>query len=572
MTLWQRLATLSLPVTLALLSIGGSCGNDPSGSDGPVCEEPAYDPDTRTALLLVDMAVDVDIAPDFTEADHEPAEVSLISGTLPPGMGVDDVNQQISGTPTVTGSYPLVVQALVNCPSGDTYSAQLDLTIEVVDACPQLFAAPTASLAFNLNEDDCKGPLIAGGLGELTCTMTGDLPDGLAFDPVGCEFCGAPTETGQWSVDVHVEDECPQTQAVDIACDIVVTEPGSGPPLGVYTCAQTGEEGIWVEPTVSFGSLQAPYLLCAGDNQWGAFSLRDPFFATLESRWMYPVQANGVCPVAGGPDGSGDYADKAIFAYGPNGGLFTRWDSGSGDFGFSLAINGAEITDACPYGGVAESGGLCYARGGTQLAFIEYDASSGQFGYAAPPIPASSLPGGDVIRSGCVSSITGSALLICDGSPGTLFLHDRANVNADAVVVGQVGDQPLRVREAGGIVCVGNYLDGTLDVGTWVQSRTADRSDVVTLTDQASVGAGPFGIDMLELGDGSVAIACGGYEDNSYSVTVVSAAGAVLSSTTTALPAGVEGPGHVAWLRDGSGHLLVAGNLTSNIAVVDGGL
>ncbi|MCB1162504.1 hypothetical protein KDL67_07410, partial [bacterium] len=165
MTLWQRLATLSLPVTLALLSIGGSCGNDPSGSDGSVCEGPVYMPDTRTSTLLVDEPDDVDIAPSFTEADHEPAEVSLVSGTLPPGMGVDDVNQQISGTPTVTGSYPLVVQALVNCPSGDTYSAQLDLTIEVVDACPQLFAAPTASLAFNLNEDDCKGPLIAGGLG-----------------------------------------------------------------------------------------------------------------------------------------------------------------------------------------------------------------------------------------------------------------------------------------------------------------------------------------------------------------------------------------------------------------------
>jgi hypothetical protein len=86
------------------------------------------------------------------------------------------------------------------------------------------------------------------------------------------------------------------------------------------------------------------------------------------------------------------------------------------------------------------------------------------------------------------------------------------------------------------------------------------------------VGAGPYGVDLLELGDGTVAIACGGYDDNSLSVTVVGADGMVISSSTTPLPTGVEGPGHVAWLRDGSRHLVVSGNLSSNLAVVDSGL
>jgi hypothetical protein len=562
-----------LPVLLlAGLASGGGCPNDKGPADtggDPFCVEPEYPGDTVTEALLLDAPGQVNVYPSFDGDGHSPT-LSIVAGALPPGMTFDPVQGTITGTPTELGSYAVLIEAVVECDDGELLIAQLHLEINVVDTCPPLIAPDATSLPFVLSETDCWDLEVLGGLGDYVFTLTGGLPPGILFDPATGSFCGTPTDVGTWDVDVHVEDACPDVQAADIDVEIVVTEPSVAPPPGVYTCALAAAEALWVESELNFvsRSLQVPFLVGAGSNNWGIFNLGQPYFATVEGDYLNDGQpAWGAVPLAGGPDGLGGYAASTIFRYGPGGAALTGWVPANDDFGmtFLLVYTDAAL-DGVPFDGSAVSGGLCYVLANAQVVrFVEYDPSIQNFGYSAPGIPASSLPGGGPPRS-AFGRAGGSVLIVSDGSPGKLFLHDRVNVFTAATVVGDLGNQPLRVRAAGGLFAVSNFADGTLSLGTWSEA------DVATLTDLATVGDGPFGIDLLDLGDGTVAVASCGFNDDTFSVTRVGADGMEISTTTQPLPAGVEGPGHIVWLRDGSRRLIVGGNATSNLAVLDSGL
>lgn len=560
-----------LPLLLLVaLTTGAGCpaDEDPADPGGdPFCVQPEYPEDTVTANLLLDEAGEVNVYPSFADDGHAPT-LSISAGALPPGMSFDAEQGKITGTPTELGTYPLLIDAVVDCDDGEQLTAQLHLEIHVLEECPPLYAPEETSLPFVVDETDCWDLEVVGGLGDYAFTLDGELPPGIGFDSEAGSFCGTPTEVGTWNVDVHVEDVCPEVQAADIAVELVVTAPSDAPPPGVYTCGLTGEEALWVESTLNFGSIQAPFLVGAGSNQWGIFNLGQPYFATLEGDYLNAaLPAWGAVPLAGGPDGLGDFAVKLIFRYGPGGAGLTGWVPANDDFGMTfLLVYTDAVLDALPYDGDATSGGLCYVLASNQVVrFVEYDESIQNFSYTAPAIPASSLPEGGAPRSACARA-EGSVLIVTDGSPGKLFLHDRVDVYSPATLVGELGDQPLRVREAGGIVAVSNFASGTLSLGTW------NGLDAAALTDEAAVGDGPFGIDLLELGDGRVAVASAGFNDDTFSVTVVGSDGMVISTSTQPLPAGVEGPGHVAWLRDGSRRIIVGGNATSNLAVVDSGL
>jgi len=57
------------------------------------------------------------------------------------------------------------------------------------------------------------------------------------------------------------------------------------------------------------------------------------------------------------------------------------------------------------------------------------------------------------------------------------------------------------------------------------------------------VGDGPVGIDLMRSG-ANVAIVSTGFNDSTYSITVVSAAGAAVSNTKHVAPTGCTAPGH----------------------------
>jgi len=260
-----------------------------------------------------------------------------------------------------------------------------------------------------------------------------------------------------------------------------------------------------------------------------------------------------------------DLTGLTFVQYGPTGILFVQWDPDIDDFGWGqLGMMGRNVTDGQPYGGDVGSGGIVLVDNTLgSVPLFEYNPDASFYESAGILSSFPEAPGKPVtaaVRPG------GVALVVCDGSPGRIYTHDRIDPFADAVSIGDAGDSPRRVRTSGGLAVVSNFGSDNLTVLTWTAS------DVVTIVGTVPVGDGPVGIDLMNLDGGNVAVASTGFNDNTYTVTVLTPAGAVVTNTTMSLPAGAEGPGHVAWLRDPGNLLMVSCNTTGNVAVVDPGM
>jgi hypothetical protein len=143
-------------------------------------------------------------------------------------------------------------------------------------------------------------------------------------------------------------------------------------------------------------------------------------------------------------------------------------------------------------------------------------------------------------------------LAVTSGTPGKLVIGDPAQPTQAVSVLGDVGDDPRRIRCLASVCAVSNFGSDSLTIATW------DGATNVAITDTQAVGDGPIGIDLRALPGGDVAIASTGFGDATYSVTRVSSAGAVVASVTLPAPPGCEQPGHALWLGDDDQHLVLS--------------
>jgi hypothetical protein len=84
-----------------------------------------------------------------------------------------------------------------------------------------------------------------------------------------------------------------------------------------------------------------------------------------------------------------------------------------------------------------------------------------------------------------------------------------------------------------------------------------DGSGVPDLTDTASVGDGPVGLDVRVLDGGGLAIVSTGFNDDTVSETEVASDGTVVATDTRPVPSGCVQPGHAMYVRDAAGLKLV---------------
>ena len=81
-----------------------------------------------------------------------------------------------------------------------------------------------------------------------------------------------------------------------------------------------------------------------------------------------------------------------------------------------------------------------------------------------------------------------------------------------------------------------------------------------------------MGVDLLDLGDGTVAAVTTGFNDGTFTITVINGTtGAVVTNTTAAVPAGILSPAHAAWIGDDR-QIVISGFGSDNYAVTDSGL
>jgi hypothetical protein len=358
------------------------------------------------------------------------------------------------------------------------------------------------------------------------------------------------------------------TMAANFAPVNLAIQQAGGDPVeigpGIYYLAALVEAG---HPIRAFPGFPYNNTLAVGTGDGtGIYSLgADTPLAQAYTGFLLNGLAIWSCMLVGLGDKAADPASIAVVQAGPTGASLTQWFPEDNAFGFTGFIETqSSVTDAQPIAGDPLSGGFVMVRSSDgAVSIVEYNPESGFYDLYRqirnfPEAPGT--PFTAAVRPGA------GAVVVTDGSPGKIYHHDLANLNGPATPIGDAGNAPRRIRTAGNLAFVSNFESDELTILGWTPEGT------VTVIGSVSVGDGPVGIDALELPGGNVAVVSTGFNDDTSTVTIVDAAGAVVSSTTTSLPAGGLAPGHAFWLRGEATHYGVTCNESGHLVVIDPGL
>jgi hypothetical protein len=152
---------------------------------------------------------------------------SLISGSLPDGLSLDQGTGAISGIPTASGTFSFTAQAVDGSqPSPVAQSESLSITVA---------AAPAPAITTSLLPDGTAGSSYlgivgaSGGVAPYTWSVTsGVLPDGLTLDSQSGAITGIPTTAGTFSFDASLTDSAtpnPGTASMSLSITIAAIPP-----------------------------------------------------------------------------------------------------------------------------------------------------------------------------------------------------------------------------------------------------------------------------------------------------------------------------------------------------------
>jgi large repetitive protein len=153
---------------------------------------------------------------------------SINSGTLPVGLTFHTTTGVLDGTPTQTGSFPIVVRATdSNGCTGDGTTYTLVIACQTITVTNPGVSTGTAGTVFSQTFTQ------SGAIGGATFSLnSGSLPAGLTLSAAGL-LSGTPTQTGSFPITVKVTDGnlctgVSATYTLVIACQtITVTNPAT---------------------------------------------------------------------------------------------------------------------------------------------------------------------------------------------------------------------------------------------------------------------------------------------------------------------------------------------------------
>jgi len=156
---------------------------------------------------------------------------SISAGALPPGLTLDPVTGQLSGSPTAPGTFNFTVTAT------DTGALTGSKAFTLVVSNPPPLTITTASpLPNGLVQQPYSQTITAtGGIPPYTWSISaGALPPGLALDAVTGTISGTPTAAGAYSFTVDLTDSAGTPVTASKAFTLVVASP---PPLAITTAS-----------------------------------------------------------------------------------------------------------------------------------------------------------------------------------------------------------------------------------------------------------------------------------------------------------------------------------------------
>ncbi len=153
----------------------------------------------------------------FVEAfgGTEPYAFTISAGALPDGLSIGLLTGEISGTPTVAGSFPFTVEVT----DADLHTAQVECSIGITAQEVDIFCDdPPIGIVATFYVHDFP---VEGGIPPYTFEIiTGVLPPGLVLDLNTGEVSGTPTTAGGFPITIMVTDSLDASGAVD--CTITI--------------------------------------------------------------------------------------------------------------------------------------------------------------------------------------------------------------------------------------------------------------------------------------------------------------------------------------------------------------
>lgn len=171
------------------------------------------------------------------------------TGALPAGITFDAENDVFSGTPTVDGVFPIVLNVT---DSSGSQNGTFNLTIGKSLAIGGTIPAAVMDTAYTYT------PTVVGGGATHTFSITGTLPDGITFDTTTGELSGTSTAIGTYPIVITVTDG---NESAQLSGDFAVKDPmeiSGSIPVGAIGQSYT------FTPTVIDGSGARTFALTTG--------------------------------------------------------------------------------------------------------------------------------------------------------------------------------------------------------------------------------------------------------------------------------------------------------------------
>ena len=120
--------------------------------------------------------------------------ITFTAQNLPDGLSINSNTGEISGTPSVYGSFPLIITA--KNPSSE---ANININLVIKPVAPKISGKLNAG---SLNEPYSSTFTLSKGSQPVTWTLEGNLPDGLSFDAEYATIHGTPTQACKNSIKI----------------------------------------------------------------------------------------------------------------------------------------------------------------------------------------------------------------------------------------------------------------------------------------------------------------------------------------------------------------------------------